>query len=262
MKIAIGTNYFKTYDRQTRAQECLRELKRRHSEISLYDVQFADEFSGHIDDFENLPLLTRSSKDVTTGKKKLPFVNDVFNVLSETDADYFVFTNSDILIREELVNVLLTQNITGRACSRVDIHPINSIQEPIKLYRWEIAGFDTFMFENKWYRANKHYFEDFLMGSVYFDHHYAGVIKAVTKDKIENKNPPLILHEMHQCNWSIEDEEAKFNDNQRKKSPYRYLSQQWDEYFDKYLRFKRRNGFVFDTENDVEQIEEQKYFTL
>ena len=259
MKITIGTNYFNTNDRQTRAQECLRELKRRHSEISLYDVQFMDDFSGLIDDFKTLPVLTRSSRDVTDGKKKLPFVNDIFNVLSETDADYFVFTNSDILITEPLITKILSEQIKATPCNRLDIYPLKSLTSEIIPYRWEIGGFDTFVFNNNWYKANKHHFEDFLMGSVWFDHHYAGIMKKLTNDPLQNTFPPSILHEMHNKNWSFDDVESKFNAKQYENSKYKHLSKVWDDYFAQYLKNSRQNGFVLIPE-DHEKLLEKDFF--
>lgn len=262
MKIAIGTNYFGQYDRQTRAKGCLLKIKKQYSEVSIHDVKFNDEHFAPSTEISTHPILTRSSRDMfPASKKRLPYINDIFDVLStETDADYFIYTNSDILISPKLIDYIKNhEDIKAMPCNRMDIYPIKSLNDNLIPYRWEIGGFDVFVLKTEWYKENRKYFEDFLMGSIWFDHHYAGVMKSLTNDKLGNMFPPFVLHEMHNKNWSYEDPEAIYNKKQWETCKYHNMSKRWDDYFASYLKNKRKNGFVMECD-DEEYQSELKFF--
>lgn len=261
MKIAIGTNYFGEYERQSRAMQCLLRIKAKYSNVSLYDIRFTDEIVVQVDKrIIPLPFLMRSSLDVVEGgKKKLQFMNDSFKILSRTECDVFILINSDILMSTRLIEYVMNNEIKAMPCNRVDIHPIKDINDPLVPYRMEIGGFDAFVFNTKWFKENEKYFEDFFWGSIWVDHHYAGVMKLLTNDKLGNDFPPFLFHEMHDKNWTYDDPEAVFNKKQWREGKYHYLSNAWDDYFASYLKDKRRNGFVFNCDQE-ETLKEMEFF--
>ena len=89
MKIIIGTNTFGKYHRQDVAVESWKHL----GDVNLVNVQFEDEkdsFNAQYD-MEHVFALTRSSIDtVDKSTKKLPFINDILDVLSLQECDYFI----------------------------------------------------------------------------------------------------------------------------------------------------------------------------
>jgi hypothetical protein len=52
--------------------------------------------------------LTRDSRDfVENGKKSTPCVKDILDGLAETNCDYMVYTNSDILFSDKFIKYIL-----------------------------------------------------------------------------------------------------------------------------------------------------------
>ena len=135
MKILIGTNTFGNYHRQNVAVDSWKFLKEKfHDQIDIIDIQFADEKNIFKNNY-NLDVkfdLTRSSLDIlNNAKKKLPFVNDIFDAISNyisSDEDYFIFTNSDVIINSNLINYINDNKPECFACSRLDIQNISSYQ--------------------------------------------------------------------------------------------------------------------------------------
>lgn len=256
MKISIGTNYFKNYDRQTRARESLYRILKRYPNVKLYNIDFEDEEGFPIVGVERLPLLTRSSRDVIKNcPKKLPFVNDMMEVLSNLDVDCCVLVNSDILLSYDLIDYIEQEFKQAFVCNRFDIDPIEKITDFIRLRRIEIGGFDVWVFSPKWYKENQKYFEDFLWGGIWFDHHYAGIIKLLTNEPLCNAMPPFALHEDHKKNWSYSDPVCEYNGHQFETCKYRDLSKPWDNYFASYLKDKRSFGFTLNSSEEEKKYE-------
>jgi len=111
MKISIGTNTFQNFHRQNVAVESWYELRNKFG-INLYDFQFKDEensFTKHYD-LNTCFTLNRSSKDILETNKKLPYVNDIISSLANIDdSDYFIFTNSDVIIMPSLIKEILAK---------------------------------------------------------------------------------------------------------------------------------------------------------
>jgi len=123
MKIAVGINAFKPYDKLLKRElfcvESLKKLKNKFSFIDLYIITFEDdkiEYEG----FKTVNKLKKKSNkvikeyfskkefevfynnrkdDIDNNKRELPIVNEIFDVMSDLDSDYFLFTNSDILFQ-------------------------------------------------------------------------------------------------------------------------------------------------------------------
>lgn len=227
MKILLGTNTFGTYDRQDIAVDSYKELKKLFpNNVDIIDIQFQDEkhnFKNHYGLDIKFDLI-RSSKDVIDNpEKKLPFVNDLFSVIAEYSEDYFIFTNSDVIINKNLIEYIINNRPECFACSRLDISPINSFSElrqKASAIRWEIAGFDTFVFKKEWFLKYKHLFNDYLLGRPQFDHIYAGIMKCYGDNTpLGNQNPPFCFHIHHPVKWLDGSNLTEFNNNTVKKYP-------------------------------------------
>lgn len=208
MKILIGSNTFNVYHRQTVAVDSWKHLKNKFPDIiDIVDIQFQDETNSFNNFYElNVKFdLTRSSLDVLpNAEKKLPFVNDIFSSLSKyvtSDDDYFIFTNSDVIINSNLIQYIIDNKPLCFACSRLDIHDVSSFQnlrKEIKPVRWEIAGFDTFIFKKSWFIEHQFLFNDYLLGKPEFDFVYAFIMKIYGDNTpFGNNNPAFCFHIHH-----------------------------------------------------------------
>ena len=116
MKISIGINGYKQYkDLQKRERFCIESLlKCKNNDISLFNIVYDNE-SVSYEGINTLQKLTKTSDDIirhhfaheglTTeynlrkqeidnNTKKIPSVKEIFDVLCETDCDYFLFLNN------------------------------------------------------------------------------------------------------------------------------------------------------------------------
>jgi hypothetical protein len=192
MKISIGINGFKKYeDLEKREKFCLESLKICQQKQSKFNI--------------NLFLIKNKKDDITyEGFKtiniqhdtKYPFVNDILNVLSETDCDLFCFLNSDIVLNTNFFNYLDNKYDTY-AASRAHLYELNSLNEPLKIEGYSVHGFDLFAFKKDWWLKNKSIFPDMYLGRSYWDTVY--FTKCATKSNIliMNKLPPVIYHPEH-----------------------------------------------------------------
>jgi hypothetical protein len=228
-------------------------LAGKYPEVALFNVQFEDDPHNDIDGISSLHKLSRSARDVIQPDcRKLPFVRDIFDVLSDTDCDYFVFVNSDILVTHHLIDMILTTRPSAVPVNRVDVHPIESIRDNIIPYRMEVFGIDAFVFNKKWYLEHSNMFEEFLLGAPWFDHHFAGIMKCMTNNKLGNTWPAMLLHEMHPKNWSFDSVETQYNSKIFNASKFIDIRTKFDDYLHGYLKIKRNNGFIL--ECDAEEL--------
>jgi hypothetical protein len=229
MKILLTTNTFKTYKRQDIAVQSYKKLKELYPDnVDLLNIQFKDEFQGYKDSYD-MPLkfaLIRSSLDIVEGStKKLPFVKDLFDVACENAEDYFIFTNSDVIINKNLIDYILEKQPECFACSRLDIvdnlNDFSELKQKAIPVRWEIAGFDTFIFKKSWYQTYSYLFHNYLLGKPEFDHVYAGIMKCFGDNTpLGNQYPPFCFHIHHGMASVMEDTpERDFNVNTLKTNP-------------------------------------------
>jgi hypothetical protein len=232
MKITIGTNTYGNYDRQAIAVDSWNSLKNKFPNIvNVIDIQFKDEEKTFKKNYEldtKFDLIRSSLNLFPNSQKKLPFVNDLIKIASsytENDDDYFIFTNSDVIINSNLIKYIVDNKPECFACSRLDIHPISSfdnLKAEIRLVRWEIAGFDTFVFKKSWYIKWAHLFNDYLLGRPEFDHVYAGIMKCYGDNTpFGNHYPPFCFHVHHGLASVMNDnQERQFNVNMMKDNPF------------------------------------------
>jgi hypothetical protein len=210
MKILIGTNTFGSYKRQDIAVESWLHLKTLYPDnVDLIDIQFKKDeatFEKKYDLKTVFPLRCSSKTWVHGSEKELPVVADlIVSIHREAENyDYFIFTNSDVIIMPHLIKYIMEKKPTCMACSRLDIDNIVSFDsvkaQRVTPVRYEIAGFDTFVFEKKWFEKNM----DELLRGVYFlgkplwDVILAGKMKLLGDDTpLGNDYPPYCFHIHH-----------------------------------------------------------------
>ena len=200
MKISIGTNIFGQDLKQTLGLQTQSKLKQLFPDnVELYAFQRSEKEL--IPDTHKRILLTRDSRDfVQGGKKSTPCVKDILDGLAETNCDYMVYTNSDILFSDKFVKYILDGDghYTGYACSRMDIYPIKDLNDKMVPYRYEIAGQDTFVIKKDWYIKKRNLIQDYLIGSILYDTALTCILKQHGQnDPIINDYPIQIAHIHH-----------------------------------------------------------------
>jgi hypothetical protein len=289
VRIAIGTNIFGEYPRQTLAMESLIILKDMSKnlgvEIDLYNVQFEN---NTIDapGFKTLNVLKNSNitirkeiikssgyypdcndcngmdNTVPLSPKMLPLMNELFDAIgSLTEYDYVIFTNSDIMISNRLINEILETKKESYSVSRLEIQNINSLKDKIIPIKIEVAGFDTYVFKPTWWSENKHRFPKYLLGKPRWDNHYTSLFMTYSDGKILNYYPGHTLHIFHGYDAHQDDAET------------RYVNKLWDSqiglqggwgyYFEEILLHRsQHNGIGLSNKSESEDNITSKIFNI
>lgn len=109
-----------------------KEEAAKHSiEVELCSTHYPEDDKILPPYFTKLPYLKRDTKKVfpkLAGKKKLPFIQDILNMAYEyTDAEYVVFTSSDIGLQKnfytEVANIIKRKKVTSLMITRRDNLP-------------------------------------------------------------------------------------------------------------------------------------------
>lgn len=210
--ILIGTNTYGHYDRQNLCIDSFHRLKEKNANVDICLVQEPDD----VVYYNNIPIiknLKRNSSQSLNTDKKLPYVNDIFDILCELSQDYFIFCNSDIILSQQLINHIIFNEVEAFGISRIEIPRINSLSEPFSPLRMEPAGFDCWVVSKHWWLENRHLFQDYFLGRPYFDVHYT-VLMFLHSKNIFISNQYLIYHIMHQNSSFAEDACHVFNREQ------------------------------------------------
>ncbi len=140
------------------------EKKNKNVYVDLYTINYEEDDEIIPDYFIKLPYLIKStnSEYPKFSKKKLPFIQDIFDSINKyVNADYIIFTNSDIIIHNNFYQFIYKQiikyNFDSMIINRRDNIPkfINNIQlnkEHLNLI-FELSGErhigrDCFIIEN------------------------------------------------------------------------------------------------------------------
>lgn len=222
MNISIGINSFKQEkDLDSREKNCLESIKKvkelsKHN-ISLYNISFEEEDIKY-KDFESLTKLKLSSdevireyfkheglqneynlkkNDIDTNTKKLPIINEILDVLSETNCDYFLFLNSDCILTPAF-NKLQIENFDSYSLCRANTDDkINSLSDSVELEAISVHGVDGLLIKKDVWLSVRNNFEKFIIGRFYWDSYFSSKLKLLTKSKYLNQSPFLLLHENH-----------------------------------------------------------------
>lgn len=207
-KIIIGFNSFNPTDRHVVALESWMHLRDNEHITDVVDVQFAGECNHeHVTTVAELDR--DSSQFVNKSTKRLPVVRDILDILANQPCDYFIFTNSDVIVNKNLIKHINKHKPTAMSCSRMNIKPIESfdrvLSRQIVPTKYEIAGFDTFVFQRDWYLNNRSIFNEYLVGMPVWDVVYAGMIKLFAGNHpLGNQNPPFCFHVEHDMTWQTD----------------------------------------------------------
>ena len=264
MKIILGTNTHGEYHRQNVALQSLRHLSTEF-QIDVYDVQFVDEKQrlNRRDGIKYMFELNRSSVDLVPGStKKLPVISDVLNVLASVDCDYFIYVNSDVILNGNLIKYILQNDPGSFTSSRLDVGPVDDFQQildkNVTPIRYEIAGFDVFVFCKKWFTDNSELFDDFLIGQPCWDQCYAMIIKLFGGNhRFGNVYPPYCFHVMHEPTWQVDREapERVYNHTLAEKPLNNTMYKIFDIYLSEILVKRQPQGKFLHPVDDEESIE-------
>ena len=205
MKIKIITNTFQKYHRQDVAVQSWTHLTRLFPNIEIVNLQFSDETDiKFYPELSTLYVLDDSSKTlISDATKKLPCLNEMFSQGLSQDCEYFIITNSDVIIMPNLIEYIQNNKPSAMACSRLDVEDINSYQDVLdknlKPVRWEPAGFDVFVFKKEWADKHRNYFTTpYFLGKPKFDVVWAGYMKIFGDNSpLGNQYPPYCFHIHH-----------------------------------------------------------------
>jgi hypothetical protein len=224
--ILIGTSTYGKHIRQDLCVESLIKLSKTYDNVDVCLVQQESDDLVY-SNIENIKELTRNSSDVLDTNKNMPFINDIFNILSKKATDVFVFCNSDIILTQQLIEYIDKTETEAFGISRIDISQINALTEPANIIRMEPAGFDCWVVSKNWWTEHSYLFKDFVIGRPFFDVMYTITMLLNSKNQyISNKH--LIYHINHPRQWSDHDECYVFNKTQ-KESFYENLETIWGE---------------------------------
>ena len=264
MKIVIGTNLFGDNERQSLCKQSLTKLSRTYKgEIELFNLQFEDGTNLTEDPgFKTLKVLKKKSVDLVPDarNKELPIMREMFDVLAGLDADYFIFSNNDIIISNRLIDEIKKTQKNCYPVSRLAIKPIDSLEDDIEYSHYQVAGFDTFAVKPSWWSRHKDKFPSYILGFPSWDVHYATIMMQYDKStSLVNKWPPSAFHIMHDSPWKDDKAipERVWNEKIFFEEHKHGACATWHSYiFDVLL--KRVNGYRTPHANELDL--EQKYF--
>lgn len=223
MKIAIGINGFKKYeDLEKRERFCIEgllKIKSKTPNIDLYNICFQEENISY-NNFKTLNKLTIKSNElikeyfkhdglqkeyqlrkneIDNNERVLPSVKEIFDILADTDCDYFLFLNNDII----LSNRFLKEIEDGVECypmSRMHIYDIETLDDTPKLESYSVHGFDAFLVKKETWLQIRNNFEPLILGRFYWDTYFFTMFNLLCKCKNINKLPPVCFHIEHNSN--------------------------------------------------------------
>lgn len=220
MKIAIGINAYKPYDQLLKRElfcvESLRKLKKKFSNIDLYLITF-EEDNIHYKDFKTINKLKKKSnqlikeyfcqdwlskeynsrkKDIDENKREMPIVNEIFDVMSDLDSDYFLFTNSDIIISDRFIKQI-TDEYECYPASRACIRDIDSFTDIPVVDCYAVHGFDAYAIRNTVWKKVSNKLKPFILGHNYWDTYFFTMLNCLCKCKNLNKLPFVCYHLPH-----------------------------------------------------------------
>ena len=248
MKISIGINIHGAYKRQDRCIHVLKKLKQKHSNVNLYNITFSDEFNFE-KDFIHLPFLSKTASDVISdSNSKKPLSKQFFDILSNTDCDYFLFLNSDILLTEKALK-LITDEYETYCFSRTDVISTDKLSEIVP-WRIEIAGFDAWAVKKDWWLNNSdNFIDEYVYAEHLWDVFFTLTMFNNSKCMLCNKQN-YIIHEKHELKWNETSPEAVHNSKLWSNSPY---CERWKSFiYENLIKRQPIGQFLVPLENETE----------
>ncbi len=263
MKICIGLNLYKNEHRNKLCLDSLYKLQKKFN-IDIYNLQFINNTNiKDVDHVSTFNCLIRKSGDLVPNSlnQNLPTMFEMFDNLSKLNYDYFIYTNSDIIISDRYIQTIQSNKFDCYPASRLAINNIESINSTnIVPSHYQVAGFDTFAVKTEWWNCFKHLFPDYILGMPAWDVHYATVMMLYGNSMLCNKWPPNIFHIIHESPWVSDNtiperqycENLFFQTNKK-------IANIWNSYLFNVL-LKRSNNYYEEMPNELEL--EKEYFNL
>ena len=214
MKISIGINGVKPYDKLKKYEkfciDSLIKIKNKNINIELYNICFDNENIKY-NNFTTLnKLKLRSNKliydyfqheglaseyfsrksEIDNNKHECSSVKEIFNALAETDCDYFLFLNNNIILSNRFLKEI-KKDIECYPISRMNIDDINSLDDTPTIKSYSIDSFDAFLIKKETWLQIRNSFEDFIVNSARWDVYFFTMFNLLCKCKNLNKLPPV-----------------------------------------------------------------------
>lgn len=206
MKISIAINGYKPENklsiREKLCVDSLVRLKNKHTNsVFLYNVNSEGHTYEH---FETLHIDT---------DEKFTKINHLLDTLHKnTDTDLIMLLNNDIIVSDRLLKQLDSERETYMA-SRVNIEPIDSLDDPLQIVEYSVHGFDLIACKSDWWGDNRMKLPDMYIGRQYWDTVYLTILMTHSDCQILNKLPPVIFHQKHE---TVSTEEDVYDEHNKK----------------------------------------------
>ncbi len=225
MKISIGINTYRSQDglqlRQQMCMDSLRKVAGIYPEISLYNIQYENE-SNTFDKFTALNTLKEAPYQILSEyfnhhglvdiykdkfeshmdsikNNTIPSVYEIFNTLANTECDYFIFLNDDIILSDRFIKALYDHpDYDCYPASRIHVFDLKSLDSPFRPESYSVHGFDAFCIKKEWWLKNRYNFPKYILGKPYWDTHYFTLCQLLGSTYTLNKLPAVIFHPDHQ----------------------------------------------------------------
>ena len=201
MPLLIGTHIHPAEGETARRQLTACDNMANLCNVELINMQFTDRIGDvRHPNFETHYCLNRDSLTVS-GKRgtRKPLTSEMFNYLynyaKRRNMDLFCFTNSDILISQEAVDLALKSNKDSLLFSRMDFNGKSGEELGVMYY-----GQDTFIARTEWWGCNRWRFRPYIVGECLWDNIYT-TIMLCHGDGVLVNGTALVRHEQHPIAW-------------------------------------------------------------
>jgi hypothetical protein len=265
MKIVIGINNYKEEQnlnhREKLCVESLCKIKDLFSNVKLINLTFKDEQFATLTNFHNLHCLEYIPKNITN--KKIPFVNEIFDILANINSDYFLFVNNDIVVSDRYIKTILNNNYDCYPASKLHFTKLDSLNDENSIPEsFSVHGFDGFAIKNKWWLQNREKFKPMLLSCPYWDTYFYGKCQIYGNCLTLNKPPGVIFHLEHQSTscTTVTEPGNQFNEKNFVEDSD-LISQRWFSYvYDVLLKRPTVNNIKWYQPLENEEELEKKYF--
>jgi hypothetical protein len=182
----------------------------------LYPVALdLNDTSSSLEGYPHIPklnLLKRNSRRTINNTRDLPYIKDIFDILSRIECNIIGYTNSDIIFLDGAIDTLNLQYAETFLFSRVDIPFQMDFNQKIEHERLEKShsGMDACFFKKDWWLKNRNLFpDDLIVGETEWDTIYRMIAKK-NSQYIEARN---VYHFKHKPQWNVSSPGAKNNIN-------------------------------------------------
>lgn len=201
MTILFGTNLYPATGEAARRQENSSRSLLALTGVELVNLQFQDRQALVArEGMETLAVLRHDSPGVAgvRGVRK-PVVGEMFQVLGEEAVKrghrYFAFSNSDILVCQEAIDLMLSGGLESYIFSRVEFDGRTGENLEVLIY-----GADCFAVEASWWARNRVPFRPYVVGEPCWDNVYAAQLLCHSRSVLFNRGS-FIRHERHDIIW-------------------------------------------------------------